>query len=220
MHKRQHLNGMTSMTSISPEVPAWRWDSMSQARQEAEFFNEIPAPTAAAVARIPSPVDDEFLSPEEAQYVVSSSKHTLGSLLEHAVPVVSGNRRRKGRRTGEVSLPCPVCNLEFPESVLEDHVNQCLERANEVDEVEMLRSNEGDLRPVSPEELPEELLESLLQLQLPPEASDVFWSAFEFHREKHGVHDAFLAALEEALSWIPDEHSSASGFGNHVAWQI
>lgn len=46
-------------------------------------------------------------------------------------------------------------------------------------------------------ELPEELLESLLQLQLTPASSEVFWSAFEHWREARGVQEAFLAALED-----------------------
>ena len=82
---------------------------------------------------------------------------------------------------------------------------------------EKLEINGTDMTDV----LPEELLESLLQMQLPPEASDVFWSAYEFHRERlQGVQEAFLTALEEALSWIPAAKASASGcYGDHVAWQ-
>ena len=71
---------------------------MSQARQEADFLSESLPERNTALTSVNDLVNDldEFLSPEEAQYLVpETSKYTLGSLLEHAVPV-SRNRRKKG----------------------------------------------------------------------------------------------------------------------------
>ena len=186
---------------------------MSQARQEADFLSEsLPERNTSALTSVN---DDEFLSPEEAQYLVpETSKYTLGSLLEHAVPVVSRSRRKKGGRTATYR-PCPVCDVEFPEAILEQHVEECLANSQNSAKVSEKMEVDGGM-----DVLPEELLESLLQMQLPPEASDVFWSAYEFHRERlGGVHEAFLTALEEALSWIPEAKALASGcYGDHVAW--
>eukprot|EP00438_Fugacium_kawagutii_P026014 Skav225711 [mRNA] locus=scaffold164:22570:25356:+ [translate_table: standard] len=201
LHKKQHLTSANSVTNN--EAPAWRWDSMSQARQDAdltfipEVFNEVVTSVGLA-----NDLDD-FLSPEEAQYLVpENSKYTLGSLLDHAVPVVSRNRRRKAGRA-QTYRPCPVCDVDFPESTLEEHVEECL-RLNERDTGLAGPINGGTASQVEMETLPEELLESLLQLQLPPEASDVFWSAYDIHQRGMSVHDAFLAALEEAVTWIPE----------------
>lgn len=216
LHKRQHLNAPSSLSS-GIEVPAWRWDSMSQARQEADFLSESLPERNTALTSVNDLVNDldEFLSPEEAQYLVpETSKYTLGSLLEHAVPV-SRNRRKKGAPRAATYRPCPVCDVEFPESILEQHVEECLTNSQPQTAAvsEKLEINGTDMTDV----LPEELLESLLQMQLPPEASDVFWSAYEFHRERlQGVQEAFLTALEEALSWIPAAKASASGcYGDH-----
>jgi len=169
--------------------------------------------------------ENEFLSPEEAQYLVTNetSKYTLGSLFENAVPVSRKSRRKPGR-TAVTCRPCPVCEVEFPESVLEEHVESCLHLSESQQNPAQAsqtgpsgsgeRESDGSLN-----HLPEELLESFLQMQLPPEASDVFWSAYEFNlnERQRGVQDAFLTALEEALSWIPDEHEGSltcSGYGD------
>ena len=191
---------------------------MSQARQEADFLSESLPERNTALTSVNDLVNDldEFLSPEEAQYLVpETSKYTLGSLLEHAVPV-SRNRRKKGAPRAATYRACPVCDVEFPESILEQHVEECLTNSQPQTAVsEKLEINGTDMTDV----LPEELLESLLQMQLPPEASDVFWSAYEFHRERlQGVQEAFLTALEEALSWIPAKASASGCYGDHVAW--
>ena len=195
---------------------------MSQARQEADFLSESLPERNTALTSVNDL--DEFLSPEEAQYLVpETSKYTLSSLLEHAVPVVSRNRRKKGGRTAtyQTYRPCPVCDVEFPEAILEQHVEECLTKSQPLSQATARVSDKTEINGTeSSDVLPEELLESLLQMQLPPEASEVFWSAYEFHRERlQGVHDAFLTALEEALSWIPANASTSECYGDHVAWQ-
>lgn len=210
LHRRQHLNAVNSMNFTVPtEVPAWRWDSMSQARYDADFFavnvqNEVGEKTVNEL--------DEFLSPEEAQYLRTNetSQYTLGSLFENAVPVSRKSRRKPGQ-TAVTCRPCPVCEVEFPESVLEEHVESCLHLSeSQQNPAQASQAGPSGSGRESDGSLPEELLESFLQMQLPPEASDVFWSAYEFNlnERQRGVQDAFLAALEEALSWIPDEGSS------------
>ena len=215
LHRRQHLNAVNSMNSTVPkEVPAWRWDSMSQARYDADFFAvNVQNDLGIEKAVNESAELDEFLSPEEAQYLVPETpKYTLGSLFENAVPVVSRNRRRKPGRMAVTCRPCPVCEVEFPESVLEEHVESCLHLSETQQNPQAQAGPSGSGRESL--SLPEELLESFLQMQLPPEASDVFWSAYEFNlnERQRGVQDAFLTALEEALSWIPDEHEGSSTY--------
>jgi len=182
---------------------------MSQARYDADFFavnvqNEVGEKNVNEL--------DEFLSPEEAQYLRTNetSQYTLGSLFENAVPVSRKSRRKPGQ-TAVTCRPCPVCEVEFPESVLEEHVESCLHLSeSQQNPAQASQAGPSGSGRESDGSLPEELLESFLQMQLPPEASDVFWSAYEFNlnERQRGVQDAFLAALEEALSWIPDEGSS------------
>ncbi|CAK9091226.1 unnamed protein product [Durusdinium trenchii] len=210
MHKRSCAAQMNIASSAAPlgiEPPSWRWDSMSKAREDAEMeFVSDPDP----LNPVMNVVNDEFLSPEAAQYLMPESpKYTLGSLLDHAIPLVSRNRQKKATaipkkdRTGTATRPCPVCDQEYPEAMLPAHVEDCLQATEDLPQGEEFRDAA---------ELPEELLESLLQLQLTPASSEVFWSAFEHWREARGVQEAFLAALEEALRWVPEQDGEEPGF--------
>lgn len=118
----------------------------------------------------------------EPEYVAPRSSFTLSSILETAPHKA---RKAKKRR-------CPVCDEEFLEKELQEHVELCLTRSNELE-------NELTERSEVSSELPEELLDSLLQLELSPAASEVFWSGYEFSLHR-GVQQAFLSALEQALA--------------------
>ena len=180
LHRRQHKReGREAL-----EAPSWRFDSMSTAREEARWPTEMAQAQMAQMAQMA----DEFLEPEAAEYLApSSSGYTLASLLDGKVSKVSVRRRKPGR-----ACSCPVCGEAFAEHALPSHVEECLERA----EAEAEREMESM-------ELPEELLESFLQLDLGPVASEVFWCTYETSR-KRGVHAAFLSALEEAISVEPE----------------
>ncbi|CAE6945310.1 unnamed protein product [Symbiodinium natans] len=203
LHMRQHQREVPeAWTETGPQALAsddWRRDSyIDKAREEVDFVTAKVQPEDLLNK-------EDWDSPEAAQYVVSSergSKYTLGSLLDAAVPIAS--RRRK--KAPELRGDCPLCGQSFLQSVLEEHVDQCLRAAPPEAGATSAEASEVP-------ELPTELLESLLQLDLPEAAAEFFWCIYEHHVQSKSVHEAFLAALEEALAWVPEPEEAESSEG-------
>ncbi|CAE7190707.1 unnamed protein product, partial [Symbiodinium sp. KB8] len=205
MHLRQHERPEPEPWVETGPLPSedWRRDSyIDKAREEVDFFTARAQPEDLQN-------EEDWDSPEAAQYLVSngrSSRYTLANLLDTAVPITS-RRRKKAPAAQEVYGDCPICGRSFPQSELEEHVEQCLRTGpKEAPPVESATSAAGTSEF---SQLPAELLESLLQLDLPPAAAEFFWCIYEHHVQSKSVQEAFLAALEEALAWVPETGGAA-----------
>ena len=92
----------------------------------------------------------------------------------------------------EVYGDCPICGRSFPQSELEDHVEQCLRTVPK--EAPLVESATSAAATSELSQLPAELLESLLQLDLPPAAAEFFWCIYEHHVQSKSVQEASSAA--------------------------
>ncbi|CAE8674496.1 unnamed protein product [Polarella glacialis] len=201
---RDELRKAWAETPSAPtDVASWRRGSAGDQQRE-----EFDYTSTAVPASVYWPDEEDISDKEAAQYLAPRSRAPVVSFMDLAVKQKVGKRRGQDK-----AVDCPVCNQSFLASEIEGHVEYCLTVQGSLQQ-ELPTEEPG-------EELPTELLESLLDLQLPAEAADRFWSSFERLSARMSVQDAFLAALEsslweENLTQLPHEQYGGSS-GSHSA---
>eukprot|EP00931_Biecheleriopsis_adriatica_P115723 TRINITY_DN91488_c0_g1_i1.p1 TRINITY_DN91488_c0_g1~~TRINITY_DN91488_c0_g1_i1.p1 ORF type:complete len:605 (-),score=158.84 TRINITY_DN91488_c0_g1_i1:21-1835(-) len=211
LHMRNHRRERECPTSVEQglsELPSWRQASYAQQQRE-ECVEGYTPPHSTDVWFEDQGNDvavEEQLSEEAAQYLSSRASGSGGPSLASWIDAAVASRpaRRKRGLAGGGLVPCPVCSQSFPEEEINEHIDLCL--AIGVDEP----LQEEDVSQEVDGELPGELLESLLQLQLPPDATEHFWASYEQRTAMMGAQEAFLAALEEILTRQASSGESAS----------
>lgn len=149
----------------------------------------------------PEAIDDteEYRAPQNAASLSSWISVAVGSRGSRAKPKRS--RQKPEIATGP-SVACPICGGRFPSAEIERHVDVCLTVQQPVGNASSVTANSGASDDADAE-LPQELLESLLHLDLSVETATRFWERFERATARGSggsVQDRFIAALEATLS--------------------
>eukprot|EP00930_Biecheleria_cincta_P084091 TRINITY_DN73581_c0_g1_i1.p1 TRINITY_DN73581_c0_g1~~TRINITY_DN73581_c0_g1_i1.p1 ORF type:complete len:607 (-),score=116.70 TRINITY_DN73581_c0_g1_i1:299-2119(-) len=211
MHMRQHRRerqAATLSTEAHTDMTSWRGTSFADKEQEELDYMD-------SFCTHESIVDEEQLSAEAAEYLVPRA--SAGTSLASWIEAASSHRDRRLGNSSAVgcTVACPVCGEYFPESNIEVHVDLCLSMNSAQAE-----GGIGDSSDYDDEELSGELLESLLQLQLPSIVTEHFWSTYEHlasRAHRPPLREVFLSALEQTLSSMPNDADTLSGSSASVA---
>lgn len=216
LHRRQHQRDTTEAPSASAVFSSWvppatpaRWTGDSLVGYGESPSEEVAAKAWAAWAEWAAENgknQEDDIEPEAAAHMAKGQGATsLGSWIDAAIS--KSSRPQQPRRTAtetkpapksaqDYLTPCPVCGRRFFATEMDRHVDLCLSSSP---------SSRAAASGAAPQEdadvLPAELLESLLDMELSPEATDRFWASYEELAWEEGAtaRDAFLRALEETL---------------------
>lgn len=163
---------------------------------------------------VPNFNDDELV-----EYKAPTREASLAGYVT-AAKKRGGNSSQKKKETGKGS-PCPICGEKFSSSAIQDHVNECIEINEALAAAGVNDPNHGptfeEPEAASDEEWPappEELLATLLEMELSEGASARFWELYEkYVGDGAPVEQAFLGALEEVLDWDVGRASSSNATG-------
>lgn len=190
---RGHTGASTAATETSET--SWRSSTYEQA-----------AVWAAAEEGWGCDYDEDYYSDPDDH----AAPHPASSLSSWVTVAVDRSSKKKREQQKKASaelaalVACPICGDQFPMSDIEQHVDACLACPPASSSTAPVDEGSAD----SSQQLPPELLESLLDLDLSPEAAELFWIRYEdaLLKDHTSMEQAFLIALERTISdeWFDD----------------
>jgi len=173
--------------------------------------------------------DWEFSDEDCPQSAPRSGTASLASFIDIAVKkrgsskAVAKSAKSSSTSKDAQAVPCPICGQTYALGAMDAHVDVCLAMTASVNENSTSSSRPAikgtGKKPSSEDSIPVELLQSLLEMDLPPAAAEYFWDCFGDLSASGNLpfRECFLQALDRAFS-SPDfsmlielGNSSASG---------
>lgn len=156
---------------------------------------------------------NNLMTPSDSDEEKRAPKNSINLMSFMTCPPTNRNQSKRWEApTNEDMAQCPVCSRFFPLAEVEPHLDICLAG---VPAETSAASSSGVLAHDADDDgtLPPELLESLLELELPEAAADFFWDRLADGMNRPGgkpVREAFLMAMEEALNFDMSRGTGAS----------
>jgi len=205
-HSLQHRRDREVATTTVSAAPVRDWRGAPLSLESNEWGWESRG-AAALVSQDWAWSDDDVANKDQ---MLAPAAVSLAAFIN--VGARGPKQRKSERARAQPMAPCPVCGKQLPITEMDFHVDVCLLTGSEQVEIAVPSwvdpsASGRHLGTVVADDpldgsVPVDLLEIFLELDLPPAAASHFWDRYDalVLGESKGSREAFMAALEDALS--------------------